>query len=74
MVEQKIIDIIKKELGVEKVDVNADLVKEYEIDSIGLLDFIMTVEEEFGVEFEDGELNNINTVSHIVELVEKKMS
>ncbi|MDO4779125.1 MAG: phosphopantetheine-binding protein [Tissierellia bacterium] len=73
MVEQKIIEIIKGELGIDDFDLEADLVKEYEIDSIGLLDFIMTVEDEFEVEFEDDELSKIVTAKDIIELVEKKV-
>lgn len=74
MVENKIIEIIKAELNVDEFELDENLVETYEIDSIGLLDFFMTIEEEFDIEFEDEELENLKTANHIIELVEKKLS
>ena len=73
MVEEKIIDLIKKEMDVDEFDLDANLVNEYEIDSIGLLDFIMTVEEEFDIEFEDDELEEIESARDVISLVESKL-
>lgn len=73
MVEEKIIELIKKELDVDEFDLDANLVNEYEIDSIGLLDFIMTVEEEFDIEFEDDELEEIESARDVISLVESKL-
>ena len=73
MVEEKIIDLIKKELDVDEFALDANLVNEYEIDSIGLLDFIMTVEEEFDIEFEDDELEEIESARDVISLVESKL-
>ena len=73
MVEENIIDLIKKELDVDEFDLDANLVNEYEIDSIGLLDFIMTVEEEFDIEFEDDELEEIESARDVISLVESKL-
>lgn len=74
MVDNKIIEIIKAELNVDDFELDEDLVDTYEIDSIGLLDFFMTIEEEFDIEFEDEELENLKTANDIIELVEKKLS
>ncbi|NLW52821.1 MAG: acyl carrier protein [Tissierellia bacterium] len=74
MVENKIIEIIKAELNVDEFELDENLVETYEIDSIGLLDFFMTIEEEFDIEFEDEELENLKTANDIIELVEKKLS
>ncbi len=73
MVEEKIVDLIKKELDVDDFDLDANLVNKYEIDSIGLLDFIMTVEEEFDIEFEDDELEEIESARDVISLVESKL-
>lgn len=74
MVENKIIEIIKAELNVDEFELDENLVETYEIDSIGLLDFFMTIEEEFDIEFEDEELEKLKTANDIIELVEKKLS
>ncbi len=72
MIEEKIVDLIKKELNVEDFSLEEDLVTNYEIDSIALLDFFMIIEDEFDIEFEDEELENLKSAADIVDLVEKK--
>lgn len=74
MVENRIIEIIKKELNVDDFELDENLVETYEIDSIGLLDFFMTIEEEFDIEFEDEELENLKSANDIIDLVEKKVN
>lgn len=70
MVEQKIKEMIQDQLGLDDVDLNADLQTQYDIDSIGILDFIMTVEETFEVQFDDADLENMKTVADVVAKVE----
>lgn len=72
MIEEKIVDLIKKELNIEDFSLEEDLVSNYEIDSIALLDFFMIIEEEFDIEFEDEELENLKSAADIVDLIEKK--
>lgn len=72
MVESRILEIIKEELEVDEINLDDDLVEVYEIDSISLLDFFMTIEDEFDIEFEDEELEQLKTINDIIELVEKK--
>ena len=43
-----------------------------DIDSIDLVDFIMVIAEEFEIEFTDEELDEIETLSDIVSLIESK--
>lgn len=74
MVENRIVEIIKKELNVDDFELDENLVETYEIDSIGLLDFFMTIEEEFDIEFEDEELENLKSANDIIDLVEKKVN
>ncbi|MGF0039277.1 phosphopantetheine-binding protein [Peptoniphilaceae bacterium SGI.131] len=73
MIKEQVLDIIREELGVDEFDLDADLIKEYEVDSISLLDFIMTLEEEFNIEIEDEEINELKTANDIIALVEKKV-
>lgn len=73
MVENKIVEIIKKELNVNDFGLDQDLVEEYEIDSISLLDFFMTIEDEFDIEFDDDELEKLKTANDIIDLVESKL-
>ncbi|MDO4661826.1 MAG: phosphopantetheine-binding protein [Tissierellia bacterium] len=74
MIREKIIDLVEQslELNKEDIDFDADLVNELDIDSIDLLDFIMQVEDEFDVEFEEDELDNIKTLNQMIEVLESK--
>lgn len=72
MIEEKIVELIKKELNVDDFDLEENLVDTYEIDSISLLDFFMIIEDEFDIEFEDEELEKLKSAEDIISLVEKK--
>lgn len=45
------------------------------VDSMGLIQFIATIEDEFSIEFEDEDLENpeIKIVGKLIELIERKM-
>ncbi|MDU2599556.1 MULTISPECIES: acyl carrier protein [Anaerococcus] len=44
-----------------------------DIDSIDMLDFIMLIEEKYGIEFEEDELDEIETLDDIASLIESKL-
>jgi len=44
-----------------------------DIDSIDMLDFIMLIEEEYDIEFEEDELDEIETLDDIASLIESKL-
>lgn len=72
MIREKIINMVKAELLISDLDVNADLSKDYEIDSIGLIEFIMALEDEFDIEIPDEELQEIKSTEDVIKLVEAK--
>ncbi|MDO4593929.1 MAG: phosphopantetheine-binding protein [Tissierellia bacterium] len=74
MLREKFIKIVEDslELSADQIDFDADLVKDLDIDSIDLLDFIMTVEDEFNIEFEEDELDDIKTLNQMIEKIEQK--
>ncbi len=43
------------------------------IDSIDMLDFIMLIEEKYDIEFEEDELDEIETLDDIASLIESKL-
>ncbi len=73
MIEEKIVDLIKNELNISEFGMEENLVEEFEVDSISLLDFFMIIEEEFEIEFEDEELEKLKSAQDIVDLVESKL-
>lgn len=72
MIREKIIEMIKDELNVTEFEMDENLVEAYEIDSISLLDFFMTIEDEFDIEFEDEELESLKSANDIIDLIKKK--
>lgn len=73
MVKDKIVEMVKEELLVDDIDLNADLTNDYQIDSIGLIEFIMALEDEFDVELPDDELQDLRTTQDVINLVESKL-
>lgn len=69
----KIVEIVKEELMIEEFDMDADLTKDYELDSIALLDMVMNIEEEFEIEISEKELSQIKSVNDVISVVDSKI-
>lgn len=54
------------------LDMNTKL-SDLDIDSIDMLDFIMLIEEKYDIEFEEDELDEIETLDDIASLIESKI-
>lgn len=76
-VRQFVIDYIQREYTIPSdVDVlNLNYVESGYIDSIGLIQFIATLEDEFNISFTDEELDSddIKVVSKLIDMIESKM-
>ena len=63
--------IIVDQLGVDEDAVTPETsIENLGVDSLDLVETIMTVEDEFGVQFEDGDVENLKTVGDIVRYIE----
>jgi acyl carrier protein len=62
--------------GIEAEDVNekSDLVKDLGLDSLDTVELTLGLEERFGIEIPDTELEGVGTVGDAVTLIEKKLS
>lgn len=72
MIRDKIIEMVKEELMINDLDLNANLLDDYDIDSIGLIEFIMNLEEEFDIQIEDEEIQELKSTEDVIKLVEEK--
>ncbi|MBR0230700.1 MAG: acyl carrier protein [Clostridia bacterium] len=76
-VKDFIIDYIQKEYTIpDDIDIiNLNFVEEGYVDSLGLVQFIYTIEDEFGISFSDDDLQNpdIKVVGKLIAIVESKM-
>ena len=73
-IEQKVRDTIMDQLGVDagKVKLNASLVDDLGADSLDIVELVMAMEEEFGLEIPDEEAEKIKTVGDVIKYIQQK--
>lgn len=73
MVFEKIKALLAEQFCVdpETVTLDSELVKDLGADSLDLVQLLITMEKEFGVVFDDEEIQNIKTVEDVVKFIEK---
>ena len=59
------------DLEEEKVTMEADIVDDLEADSLDVVDLIMSLEDEFGLEVPDEEVENFRVVGDLVRYIEE---
>lgn len=76
-VKEFVTEYIQREYTVaDDIDImSLNYVESGYIDSLGLIQFISTIEDEFGIEFEDEDLENpdIKVVGKLIEMIQKKV-
>mgnify|MGYP000086021005 FL=1 len=78
-IKNKLMEVIDENLpniDPEKVDVTADFVEEYDINSIQLIQLIVAAEKKFDVSFDDRELalNKYNSFDDVIDTIENKVN
>jgi acyl carrier protein len=68
----KIRDLLSEQLDVEKekITMESDILHDFEADSLDVVDMIMTLEDEFGIEVPDEAIENLHTVGDVVRYVD----
>jgi acyl carrier protein len=74
-VERRAIEIIVEQLGVseEEVTMEASFIDDLGADSLDLVELIMAMEEEFGIEISDEDAEKIQTVQDVVNYINEHM-
>ena len=74
-VERRVIEIIVEQLGVseEEVTLEASFIEDLGADSLDLVELIMAMEEEFGIEISDEDAEKIQTVQDVVNYISEHM-
>ena len=72
--EEKVITIIMEQLDVTKEEcrLEASFIDDLGADSLALVELIMAMEENFGVEIADSELEKIRTIQDAVDFLKSK--
>jgi acyl carrier protein len=76
MVEEKVKEIIAKQLGVNASEVvpEASFVEDLGADSLDTVELVMAFEEAFGIEIPDEDAEKIMKVKDAIEYINKKKS
>jgi len=72
-IEKRVKEIIANQLGVDQEEVvpEASFVEDLGADSLDLVELIMAIEEEFGVEVPDEEAEKIRKVQDAIDYIQK---
>ena len=69
----KVIEIIRNQLGLEDAEIDEDtnFKDDLGVDSLDLLELVMAFEEEYNIELNPEELEDIQTVGDVVDFIKK---
>ena len=72
--EEKVIQLVMEQLDVtrEQCKLEASFIDDLGADSLDLVELIMEMEERFGVEIADEELEKIRTIQDVIDFIQKK--
>lgn len=69
---EKLKKIISERLYVDesKITMDSDIVEDFEADSIEMVDIVMDIEDEFGVEIPDDAMETMHRIGDVVEYID----
>ena len=72
---EKIGVFLAEQLGVDasQITMGSDLLNDFEADSLDIVDMVMTLEDEFGIEVPDDAIENLHTVGDVVRFVDSQL-
>ena len=75
-VQSKMRDLLVEELGLDasKINDEATFEEDLEVDSLGVVELLMALEDEFGVRIPDEEAESITAVGEAINLVVAKLA
>ena len=74
-VAERLKEVLVSELGLDadKISEDANFEQDLEVDSLGVVELLMALEDEFGVKIPDEEAEDIQTVGQAVDMVHGKL-
>ena len=71
----RLTQVLVVELGLDesKITEGANFEEDLEVDSLGVVELLMALEDEFGVKIPDEDAENIHTVGQAIDLVQAKL-
>ena len=74
MVFERVRTIMSNQLDVDedRITMESDIAEDFDADSLDLVDLVMSLEDEFGIEVPDEQVENFRTVWDVVTSIEDK--
>jgi acyl carrier protein len=74
-VAERLGDVLVSELGLDasKIKEDAHFEEDLDVDSLGVVELLMALEDEFGVKIPDEEAESIMTVGQAIDVVHNKL-
>ncbi len=75
-IESKMQELLVEELGLDAdgITMQSRFEEDLEVDSLGVVELLMALEDNFGVQIPDEEAEQLTTVGEAVDLVEQKLN
>lgn len=75
-IEERVIDIIANQMGIEKdkITIETSFVNDLGADSLDTVELVMELEEEFDITIPDEEAEKIQTVGQAIDYIKKEHS
>lgn len=69
---EKIRDALSAQLDIpaDQITMESDILRDFEADSLDMVDMVMTLEDDFGIEIPDEAIETMHTVGDVVNFVE----
>ncbi|MEN9782623.1 MAG: acyl carrier protein [Pseudomonadota bacterium] len=72
-IEERVRKVVTDQLGIEKREIRSDeTLNDLGADSLDVVELIMALEEEFGIEIPDNEAEKLKTVGDVVSYIKLK--
>ena len=70
---EKIRALLAEQLDIDpaKITMESDIMSDFEADSLDIVDMVMTLEDEFGIEVPDDAIETLRTVGDVVNFVDR---
>jgi acyl carrier protein len=73
-INSKVFSIVKEQINQGNVSMTSDLVDEHNADSLDMVEIIIGVEQEFGIDIPDEYVETLRTVGDIIVYVDQNLS
>jgi acyl carrier protein len=75
-VAERLVNVLVSELGLdsEKINDEAHFEEDLDVDSLGVVELLMALEDEFDVKIPDEEAESIMTVGQAIDMVHSKLN